>query len=182
MYLSSQLCLSICLTIHLDVCLFLFFLLFLNSFFFFKHLCVFVCVYVFVCLCVCVCVCVHACVSRCVCFQLASPTAMKELVQYFETHGRLLDRQEPKDSVAMDTSNPSSFVSCIRFNGVPILPPVVWYFTLCYAFPKIRVCLCSALPLLNCQAISVYHTNSSAYVAVHTDAQKMSAFISVRKH
>ena len=81
----------------------------------------FVCVFV----CVCVCVCVYARMRACVCFQLASPTAMKELVQYFETHGRLLDRQEPKDSVAMDTSNASSFVSCIRFNGVPILPPVV---------------------------------------------------------
>ncbi|KAL8565050.1 hypothetical protein ACOMHN_003426 [Nucella lapillus] len=57
---------------------------------------------------------------------LATPTAMKELIQYFETHGRLLDRQELADgSTLQPGQQDGDFVSCIRFNGVPILPPVM---------------------------------------------------------
>ena len=56
--------------------------------------------------------------------QLASPAAMTELIHYFETHGRLLDRQEI-GAAAQATRDANSFVSCIRFNGIPILPPVV---------------------------------------------------------
>ncbi|XP_070185951.1 centriolar coiled-coil protein of 110 kDa-like isoform X2 [Littorina saxatilis] len=58
--------------------------------------------------------------------ELASPAAMKELIQYFETHGRLLDRQDLSEESALQASRDvTSFVSCIRFNGVPILPPVM---------------------------------------------------------
>ena len=69
---------------------------------------------------------VYMCV--CVCVQLGSPSAMKELIHYFETHGRLLDREQISDDAAIAaqaTRNASGFVSCIRFNGIPILPPVV---------------------------------------------------------
>ena len=53
---------------------------------------------------------------------------MKELIHYFETHGRLLDREQIGDGAsiaAQATRDASAFVSCIRFNGIPILPPVV---------------------------------------------------------
>ncbi|XP_025081595.1 uncharacterized protein LOC112556634 isoform X2 [Pomacea canaliculata] len=59
------------------------------------------------------------------------PAAMKELIQYFESQSKLLDDQDIIDSsiisLMSNTSNCSetNFISCIRFCGVPILPPVM---------------------------------------------------------
>ena len=61
--------------------------------------------------------------------QCCFPTAMKEIIQYFETHCRRLDHQQQCDDMCSAAAPPiittESFISCIRFNGVPILPPVV---------------------------------------------------------
>ncbi|XP_076440081.1 uncharacterized protein LOC143279789 isoform X2 [Babylonia areolata] len=50
---------------------------------------------------------------------VASPQLLDKMIQYFERHGKMLDRQDTS------VSELSSFISCIRFNGVPILPPVM---------------------------------------------------------
>ncbi|XP_062593195.1 uncharacterized protein LOC134254674 isoform X2 [Saccostrea cucullata] len=51
----------------------------------------------------------------------ALPPMMGDLLEYFEAKNHSLDKVDVNHSVSLD----SKFTSCITFNGIPILPPVM---------------------------------------------------------
>ncbi|XP_069123176.1 serine-rich adhesin for platelets-like isoform X2 [Argopecten irradians] len=52
------------------------------------------------------------------------PCMMADLLEYFEERARVLDSMAPTIQTSAAMCNPN-FISCITFNGIPILPPVL---------------------------------------------------------
>ncbi|XP_060071510.1 uncharacterized protein LOC132551385 [Ylistrum balloti] len=52
------------------------------------------------------------------------PCMMGDLLEYFEERARVLDSMAPTIQTSAAMYNPN-FISCITFNGIPILPPVL---------------------------------------------------------
>jgi hypothetical protein len=59
-------------------------------------------------------------------FQNPLEFIMGDILEYFEAQSRNLDEM----STSLTSPLPSNFTSVIRFNGTPILPPVVCFITL----------------------------------------------------
>ena len=96
---------------------------------------------------------------------------MGDLLEYFEAQSRNLDEM----SASINSPLPTNFTSCIRFNGIPILPPVVYFiYLICFLVDNKSLWFFSMfilIPHFLCRFVhnSLFHTVETVKYDTHWD-------------